>query len=130
MPTFKSVHAISDADPDALPVRELGPAIDFYTSVLGFAVVSRDTTAAVLTRDGVRIGLTRQPDHDPLRAGSCYIEVDDVEAARRELDGSGAKPGTIKMQQHDGKDFRVFFVRECDILESHDGYCFCFGQPA
>ena len=34
------------------------------------------------------------------------------------------------LQEHDGKSYRLFFVRECDMLESHDGYCFCFGQPA
>lgn len=130
MPIFKAVHAISDDDPNALPVKELRPAIDFYTTVLGFAVVSSDSTAAVLQRDDVRIGLTRKADHDPLRAGSCYIEVDDLEATRRELDGNGAKPGTIEFQQHDGKVFRVFFVRECDTVKSHDGYCFCFGRPA
>ena len=129
MPHFNAVHPISDDDPNALPVREIERAVAFYTSKLGFSIVSCDSTTAVLKRDAVRIGVIRKPDHDPLRAGSCYIAVDDVDALRRELAENGAMPGPIRIQQHDGKDFRVFFVRECDSLETHDGYCFCFGHP-
>jgi len=48
----------------------------------------------------------------------------------RELEGKGAKPGTIEIQEHDGKKNGLYFVRECDMLDSHDSYCSCFGQPA
>lgn len=130
MTIFKAVYPISDDDPNALPVKDVASAIGFFRTVLGFSVVASDSTTAVLKRDDVQIGLIRKESHDPLQAGSCYIDVDDVEAVRRELEGNGAKPGAIQIQQHDGKSFRVFFVRECDIMESHNGYCFCFGQPA
>ena len=130
MRLFKAVYPISNEDTNALPVKELGPAIAFYKTVLGFSVVASDATTAVLKRDEVQIGLIRKADHDPLEAGSCYFAVSDVEALRRELEGKGAKPGAIQIQQHDGKNYRLFFVRECDMMESHDGYCFCFGQPA
>lgn len=92
--------------------------------------MSSDANTAALKRDDARIGLVRQPDHDPRQAGSCYFSVSDVEALREELLGKGARPGAIHVQMHDGKNYRVFFVRECDMLEIHDGYCFCFGQPA
>jgi predicted lactoylglutathione lyase len=130
MTRFKAVYPISNEDMNALPVKEIGPAIAFYRTVLGFSVVASDSTSAVLKRDDVQIGLIRKADHDPLQAGSCYFAVSDVEALRRELEGKGAKPGATEIQEHDGKDYRLFFVRECDMMESHDGYCFCFGQPA
>jgi len=127
---FKAVYPISNEDTNALPVKELGPPIEFYTNMLGFSVVASDSTTALLKRDEVQIGLIRKADHDPLKAGSCYFDVSDVDALRRELEGKGAKPGAIKIQAHDGKNYRLFFVRECDTAESNDGYCFCFGQPA
>jgi lactoylglutathione lyase len=130
MTLFKGVYPISNEDANALPVKEIGPAIAFYKTVLGFSVVASDAMTAVLKRDDVQIGLIRKTDHDPLQAGSCYIEVSDVEVLRRELEGKGAKPGAIHIQAHGGKNYRLFFVRECDMMESHDGYCFCFGQPA
>ena len=129
MPQFNAVYPISDDDPNALPVRDIEGAVAFFTSTLGFSVVSSDSTTAVVKRDGVRIGVIRKADHDPLRAGSCYFTVDDIDGLRRELAENGAMPGAIRIQQHDGKDFRVFFVRECDSLEVHEGYCFCFGHP-
>jgi lactoylglutathione lyase len=129
MTTFKGVYPISDEDTSALPVKEIAPAVAFYEKVLGFSVVASDQAKAVLQRDEARIGLIRDPNHDPATAGSCYIEVDDVQALRGELQANGAKPGSIEVQQHNGKRFRVFFVRECDMMDVHDGYCFCFGQP-
>ena len=130
MTFFKAVYPISNEDTNALPVKEIGRAIVFYQTVLGFSVVAEGSATAVLKRDEVQIGLIRKADHEPLQAGSCYFAVSDVEALRRELEGNGARPGAIEIQEHDGKNYRLFFVRECDMLESHDGYCFCFGQPA
>ncbi len=130
MVTFLSVHPISNEDTQALPVRDIERAARFYTDVLGFSLVTSDAEAATLKRDGAQIGLVRDAHHDPARAGSCYFSVSDVEALRLELQGRGAKPGAIGVQPHDGKLFRLFFLRECDMLEQHDGYCFCFGQPA
>jgi predicted enzyme related to lactoylglutathione lyase len=127
---FKAVYPISNEDTNALPVKEIRPAVEFYTNVLGFSLVASDATTATLKRDAAQIGLIRQADHDPLQAGSCYFEVNDVDALRQELAAKGAQPGAIHIQQHGGKNYRLFFVRECDMMESHDGYCFCFGQRA
>ena len=110
MPQFKAVFPISNEDPNALPVQDIGRAVAFYETVLGFSAVSADATTATLKRDDVQIGLVQQADHDPLQAGSCYIEVSDVEGLRAELAGKGAKPGAVQIQQHDGKSYRVFFT--------------------
>ena len=130
MKQFKTISPIGDGDSSAVPVKDVGPAIDFYSDVLGFSLVTRDQKSAVLKRDDVQIGLVAQGDHDPTQAGSFYFAVADVETLYREFQEKGAKPGAIHVQTHEGKRYRIFFLRECDMLESHDGYCFCFGQPA
>jgi lactoylglutathione lyase len=129
MKQLKTIAPIGDVNPQAIPVREVDPAISFYTDVLGFSLVTKDQKSAVLKRDDVQIGLVARQDHDPKRAEAFYFDVVDVESLRDEFQGKGAKPGAIQVQAYQGKLFRVFFLRECDMLESHDGYCFCFGQP-
>ncbi len=124
MTRFQAVYPISGEDLSALPVREIAPAAEFYHSVLGFSVVSSDTTAAVVEWDGARIGLVRDPDHDPRQAGSCCFAVSDLDAARAELDGRGLDLGGIRTDEWGGKRYRVFFLREAE-----NGYCFCFSQP-
>jgi catechol 2,3-dioxygenase-like lactoylglutathione lyase family enzyme len=127
---FKTVSPIGAGDTKAVPVKEVDRAIRFYTQVLSFALVTKNQRGAELKRDDVQIGLVVDERHDPDQAGSFYFGVSDVEALRYEFETKGAKPGAIEIQQHQGKNYRVFFLRECDMLESHDGYCFCFGQPA
>jgi catechol 2,3-dioxygenase-like lactoylglutathione lyase family enzyme len=130
MKQLKAISPIGNGDTNAIPVKDIDPAIRFYTEVLGFAPVTRDVRSAVLRRDDVQIGLVAKTDHDPMRAGSFYFDVADVEILRREFQGNGAKPGVTQIQQYEGKNYRLFFLRECDMMEVHDGYCFCFGQPA
>ena len=130
MKQFKTISPIGDGDASAVPVREITPAVRFYTQTLGFILITEDERSAVLKRDDVQIGLVAKADHDWATAGSFYIAVADVETLRREFEGTGAKPGAIHIHEHEGKKYRVFFLRECDMMESHDGYCFCFGQPA
>jgi catechol 2,3-dioxygenase-like lactoylglutathione lyase family enzyme len=127
---FKTVSPIGSVDANAVPVKEIDPAAKFYTEVLGFSLVRKDPNSAVLKREDVQVRLVVKPDHDPKRAGSFYFGVADVEALRAEFVAKGAKPGAIEIQAHQGKHYRLFFLRECDMMESHDGYCFCFGQPA
>jgi hypothetical protein len=71
MKQFRGVYPISGEDLNALPVREVGPAVEFYKTVLGFSVVASDATAATLQRGDARLGLVRKPDHEPGGAGSC-----------------------------------------------------------
>ncbi len=98
--------------------------------MLGFLLITEDQKSALLKRDDVQIGLIAKADHDPGRAGSFYFDVVDLEALRREFREKGGKPGAIEIHEYEGKNYRLFFLRECDMMESHDGYCFCFGQPA
>jgi lactoylglutathione lyase len=119
---FKAVHPIGDTDTNALPVKEIGPAVGFYTQVLGFSLVTKDRTTATLKRDDAQIGLAVN-GRDPEQA-SCYFAVSDVEALRCELDAKGIEPGEVDVQEHEGKRYRVFFAKE------PYGVCFCFGQPA
>jgi lactoylglutathione lyase len=124
MAKLKSVYPISGEDLNALPVKEIGPAVAYYEAVLGFSIVSRDPSAAVLSRDDARIGLVRKPDHQPNEAGSLAFAVDDLDAMYHELQTSGAGPGKFGIDQWGGKQYRTFFVRE-----DENGYCYCFYHP-
>jgi lactoylglutathione lyase len=125
MAQLKAVYPISGEDVNALPVKDIGPAVAFYEAVMGFSVVSRDPSAAALTRDEVRIGLVRKPGHEPSEAGSVAFAVDDLDAMHHELQESGAQPGKFGTDQWGGKQYRTFFVRE-----DENGYCYCFYHPA
>ena len=124
MKQVKGVYPISGEDLAALPVKEIGPAVAFYETVLAFAVVARDETTATLQRDDARLGLVKDPDHKPEEAGSCAFAVTDLDAMRAELDGRGLDLGGIRIDEWGGKKYRVFFLREAE-----NGYCYCFSQP-
>jgi hypothetical protein len=123
MRQFTGIYPISGEDLNALPVRSIGPALEFYTAVLRFSVVASDETTATLQRDDARIGLIRKPDHKPDEAGSCAIAVADLDAMRAELDGRGLDLSANRVDEWDGKKYRVFFLREPE-----NGYCYCFNQ--
>jgi lactoylglutathione lyase len=125
MAQLKGVYPISGEDLNALPVKEIEPAVAYYETVLGFSVVSRDPSTAALTRNDVRIGLVRKEDHEPSEAGSLAFSVDDLDAMHHELQESGAQPGKFGTDQWGGKQYRTFFVRE-----DENGYCYCFHHPA
>lgn len=124
MATLKSVSAVSNEDTNALPVKELVPAIAYYESVLGFAVVRRDDATVVLERDQARIGLIQKPTHQSHEAGSLGFEVDDLDAMHAELSTRGGSPGGFDTQEWGGRNHRVFFMRE-----DENGYCYCFYRP-
>jgi hypothetical protein len=123
MKQLKGVYPISGEDLAALPVKEIGPAVAFYETVLAFSVVARDETTATLTRDDAQLGLVKSPDHKPEEAGSCAFAVTDLDAMRAELDGRGLDLGGIRTDAWGGKTYRVFFLREAE-----NGYCYCFSQ--
>ncbi len=119
---FVGAFAIGASQVDAVPVLHIGPAIAFYTLVLGFELRSRGNETATLARGGATIGL-QVNDQDPQQA-SFYFSVIDVDALHHELSATGIEPSEIAVQQHDGKSYRVCFARE------PYGVCFCFGEPA
>jgi hypothetical protein len=118
---FQSVSPIGDTDIKALPVSSLGPAIGYYTHVLGFSLVVKTEKSAVLTRDSAEIVLEVN-DKDPEQA-SCYFAVSDVDALHAELSAKGIEPSPPRVDEYGDKKFRVFFAKE------PYGVCFCFGQP-
>jgi catechol 2,3-dioxygenase-like lactoylglutathione lyase family enzyme len=124
MPRLKAVAPILGEDTNALPVKNVESATAFYEMVLGFSVVSRDTEAAALTRDNVRIRLVRKPNHKPGEAGSLAFAVDDLERMHREIQTRGGHPGEFGTDEWDDKQYRTFFLRE-----DENGYCYCFYQP-
>jgi hypothetical protein len=117
---FTDVFPIGDTDPAALPVKDLGPAIGYYTQVLGFTLVQKTECTAQLQRDAVQIGLAVN-GHDPEQA-SCYFAVTDVAALRTEYADKGIEPTEVQRDEHDGRPLLIFFARE------PYGVCFCFGQ--
>ena len=118
--TFQSVSPIGDTDIKALPVSALGPAIAYYTHVLGFTLVVKTDKSAVLSRDGAEIVLEMN-DKDPGQA-SCYFAVSDVDALHAEYTAMGIEPSSPRVDEYGGKRFRVFFAKE------PYGVCFCFGR--
>jgi hypothetical protein len=123
MKQLKGVYPISGEDLSALPVKEVGPAVAFYKTVLAFAVVCQDAATATVRRDDAQLGLVQKPDHKPAEAGSCAFAVTDLDAMRAELDGRGLDLGAIRIDEWGGKTYRVFFLREAE-----NGYCYCFSQ--
>ncbi len=121
-PVFRSVFPIGNSDVNALPVKEIAPAIGYYRQVLGFMVREHDAKRATLVRDEVIIGLEVN-GVDPEQA-SVYFNVSDVDAVRAELAAKGIEPSEISSSEHSGNQYRIFFAKE------PYGVCFCFGQPA
>jgi hypothetical protein len=49
--------------------------------------------------------------------------VRDVEALYQELEAKGIEPSALRVDEHEGKKYRVVFAKE------PYGVCFCCGQP-
>jgi catechol 2,3-dioxygenase-like lactoylglutathione lyase family enzyme len=124
MPRLLSAGPISGEDLLALPVKSLAPALEFYRQILGFAVEHQEATTATVARDGVRLGLLTEPGHDPGRAGSMAIEVDDLDALHREFHRANGHPGEFGVDEWNGRSHRTFF-----LVEQINGYCYCFFTP-
>src|SRR5260370_12690813 len=85
MAKLMDVSPVSNEDTRELPVKNLGPAVVYYESIMGFITISRDATTAVLRRDNAEIGLVVKSDHQPHEAGSLAFKVDDHDTLHREL---------------------------------------------
>lgn len=119
---FKTAWPYKDDALD-LPVGNVDDAIPFYETTMGFQVVSREETprrSVILARDGIRIGLAENGG-DPTQEG-CFFEVDDIEAAHREILGEAKKKASLRRDTYGDTSYRVFFV------VAPDGLCYCLGQ--
>ena len=87
-------------------------------------MTARDASTARLARDGLRLGLVHRRDHEPGRAGSLAFEVDDLDAAHRDLQARGGKPSEFGTDNWGDRRHRTFFLRE-----QVNGYCYCFYCP-
>ena len=119
---FKTVAPYGDDALD-LPVRDVEAAIPYYERTFGFRVVSRQSSphqAVVLARDDIQIGLAENGG-DPTQEG-CYFEVNDIEAAFAEINGTPPPTDAIKSQPVNGTPHRVFFHI------APDGLCYMLGQ--
>ena len=107
-----------------LPVKNVDEAVPFYERRLGFRVVERRATpikAAILERDGVRIGLAENGG-DPTQDGS-FFEVRSVDAAFEDLKGRGLELSAPELQRSEHGAYRAFFV------VAPDGLCYMLGEP-
>lgn len=109
----------------ALPVPDLEVALPFYTTVLGFQVVSRNDVpvkSAVLGRDAVQIGLVENGG-DPTQDG-CAFHLVGLEnlSAEFQANGLGKQLSAIDTVRRDGAAFRVFYV------VASDGLRYWFGE--
>ena len=112
-------------DPMNLPVRDLGTALPFYESVLGFRLRSRGDTphkSAVLARDQVEIGLV-EDGGDPSQDG-CAFHVRDLESLSAEFKANGLQKevSEFSTERHDDVTWKVFYV------VAPDGLCYWFGE--
>jgi len=121
---FKSTVPYKD-DEMNLPVANVDTAIPFYTTIMGFNLVSRQDSphkSAVLARDEIQIGL-EENGGDPTQEG-CFFEVDNAETAFAELKANGLqkKEAGFRIDKHSEKSWKVFFV------VAPDGLCYCLGE--
>ena len=122
-PLFEAAFPYQD-DVLALPVEDLDRAA---TGTPGPSVLPKWNAATALVptvimqRDGVQIGFAINGG-DATQDGAAIL-VSDLERARRELEANGISPGDSRVDEHNGKQLRVFFV------VAPDGLCFYFHQP-
>lgn len=120
---YLAVFPIGDTDPANLPVPHVESVLPFYTERLGFAVVAREESPVrrvLIRRDEITLGLA-ETGGDPEQA-SCYLSVSDVEAARAEAEAAGLQPSPLRVDDHGGARYRVFFLKD------EAGLCYCLGQ--
>lgn len=108
----------------SLPVSDASAAAEWYARHFGMVEVERrggSQPTVILERDGTRIGFS-QNGGDSSQDGAAIL-VDDIHAARAELEGRGVTVGDSRVDDRDGKKLQVFFV------VAPDGLCFYFHQP-
>lgn len=121
-PTFVKAFPYQD-DVLALPVTDIETAANWYGNHFGMTEVQRheDPPTVILERDETRIGFA-VTGGDASQDGAAIL-VSHIDAMREELESRGLEIGNPRIDERDGKKFRVFFV------VAPDGLCFYFHEP-
>ena len=120
---FEGAFPFQD-DVMALPVLDLDLASQWYSKTFGLTEVERRTDphpTVILERDGVKMGFAINGG-DAAQDGAAIL-VSDINRAKEEVEANGVSVGNWRIDERDGKKFRVFFV------VAPDGLCFYFHQP-
>jgi len=108
----------------ALPVEDLDAASTWYREHFGMNEVERaaePAPAVIMERDGVRVGFAINGG-DASQDGAAVL-VRGIALLREEMERSGAETANWRVDERDGKQYQVFFVR------APDGLCYCFHEP-
>ena len=121
-PQFKAAYPYQK-DVLALPVPDIDAASAWYSKHFGMTEVERTKSpdpAVIMERDGTKIGFAVN-GMDPAQDGAAIL-VSQIEEMKNELEPKGVKIGNWRIDDRDGKEFRVFFV------VAPDGLCFYFHE--
>lgn len=108
----------------ALPVEDIDRAAAWYGPRFGLVEVERTAApvpTVIMERDGVRIGFAVNGG-DASNEGAAIL-VTDIQRARAELEAQGVTIANSRVDEREGKKYRVFFV------VAPDGLCYYFHQP-
>lgn len=108
----------------ALPVADSQEAAAWYVQNFGMQEVERGTqpnSYVILERDGVKIGFAENGG-DSTQDGAAVL-VSGISEIRTELESRGVKLSEWRVDENDGKQFKVFFV------VAPDGLCYYFHEP-
>ncbi|MEL6895623.1 MAG: VOC family protein [Planctomycetota bacterium] len=122
--SFQSASPYQD-DVLALPIKDLDAASDWYSKHFGMTEIERRESpdpSVILERNGVRIGFAINGG-DASQDGAA-IRVEDIHGMKAELQSRGIDVSDIRVDEHDGEPFNVFFV------VAPDGLCYYFHEPA
>lgn len=101
----------------ALPVSDLDVASEWYSKHFGMVEVERHSDpvpTVILERDDARIGFAINGG-DASQDGAAIL-VTNIEAIKSEFESSGVEIGNWRIDERDGKKYRVFFVVAPDEL--------------
>lgn len=122
--SFRAAYPYQD-DVLALPVSNAQEAASWYCENFGMKEVKRGTKPSpfvILERDGVQIGFSENGG-DPTQDGAAVL-VSGITKIRTELESRNVNVSEWRIDEHEGKQLRVFFV------VAPDGLCYYFHEPA
>ncbi len=106
-----------------LPVEDLDAAADWYGRHFAMKEVARCVTphpGVILERDGVQIGFAVNGG-DASQDGAA-VRVNHIDSMKAELEASGLQVSSVRIDEHNGHQRKVFFV------VAPDGLCYCFNE--